>query len=120
VRRIALTFALLGVLIAPLAPAASESTRPALRVLDKAPLILRGTGFKPAERVKVTVVTQPAQLVRRSSTSRFGTFVVRFDTTVDPCYGARAAAAVGMRGSKASIVLARPLQRSCVELGGAP
>ena len=119
-RRIALSFALLGVLIAPLTPAASQSTRPALRVLDKAPLILSGTGFKPAERVKVTVVTQPAQLVRRASASRFGTFRVQFDTMVDPCYGARAARVVGTRGSKASIVLARPLQRSCVEPGGAP
>lgn len=119
-RRIALVFALLGVLIAPLASAASESTQPALRVLDKDPLILRGTGFKPAERVKVTVVTQPAQLVRRARASRFGTFVVQFDTIVDACYGARGAAAVGTRGSKASIVLARPLPRYCVEPGGAP
>jgi hypothetical protein len=120
VRRIALAFSLLGVLIAPLAPAASGSAHPALRVLDKAPLILRGTGFEPAERVKVTVVTQPAQLVRLTRASRFGKFVVQFDTVVDACYGARTARAVGRRGSKASIVLERPLQRYCVAPGGAP
>jgi hypothetical protein len=120
VRRIALGVALLGVLIASLAPAASDSAQPALRALDKAPLVLRGTGFQPAERVKVTVVTQRARLVHHTFASRLGIFVVRFDTIVDACYGARAATAAGTRGSKASIVLARPLERYCVEPGGAP
>jgi hypothetical protein len=89
-------------------------------VLDKAPLVLRGTGFKPADRVKVSVVTASDQLVRLTRASRFGTFVVRFDTVVDACYGARAAAAVGTRGGRATIVLARPLDRYCVAPGGAP
>ena len=113
-------FTLLGVSIAPLARATPDSTGLALQVLDKAPLVLRGTGFVPAERVRVTVVTAHAQLVRRTRASGVGRFVVRFDTVVDACYGARKATAVGRRGSKVSLVLERPLQRHCVELSGAP
>jgi hypothetical protein len=111
---------LLVAVVAPLSPAASSSPQPTLRMLDKAPLVLRGTGFKRAERVKVSVVTEPVKLVRTTRASRSGTFVVRFDTFVDACHGARAATAIGMRGSKAAIVLARPLDRYCVAPGGAP
>ena len=111
-----------GALVSPLAAAAPapDSTHPELRVLAKAPLILRGTGFEPAEQVRVTVVAQHAKLVRRAVASRLGAFVVRFDTAVDACYGARAATAVGAHGSRASIVLERPWERHCVELSGAP
>lgn len=126
VKRIALVLAVvvaLVALVAPLAPlaaAAPDAGHPALRVLDKAPLVLRGTGFERWERVKVTVVAKHAHLVRRALASRLGTFVVRFDTVVDSCNGARAATAVGARGSKASIVLERPWQRECTEPSGAP
>jgi hypothetical protein len=119
-RRIALVVSVLSALIAPLAGAASDSAQPRLRVLDKAPLVLRGTGFAAAERVKVAVVTRDGEVIRRTRASRLGIFVVRFDTFVDACFGARQANAEGRRGSKASIVLERPLQRECAELGGAP
>jgi hypothetical protein len=121
--RLARALILVGLLVAvvaPLSPAASSSPQPTLRVLDKAPLVLRGTGFKRAERVKVSVVTAPVVLIRTTLASRSGTFVIRFDTIVDACHGARAATAIGMRGSKAAIVLARPLDRYCVAPGGAP
>lgn len=119
-RLLALAVALLVALIASFSSAASTSARPALRVLDKAPLVLVGTGFKRAEWVKVTVATEPTVLSQSRRASRFGTFVVRFDTFVDACYGARSATAVGMRGSRASIVLERPWERYCLVPGGAP
>lgn len=119
-RRALLLVSLLVALVAPLSPSASTSPQPALGVLDKAPLVLRGTGFKPADRVSVSVVTESGRLVRVTRASRFGTFVVRFDTVVDACHGARAATAIGRRGSRAAIVLARPLDRNCVAPGGAP
>ncbi len=122
-RLLALTLALLGGLVVLVAPAASISPKPALRVLDKAPLVLKGTGFKQGEWVKVTVATDPTELSLRRRASRVGSFVVRFDTFVDVCYGARAATAIGTRGSKASIVLERPWERYClvpVVPGGAP
>lgn len=118
--RLALGFSLLSLLTAPFSLAAATSPQPTLRALDKAPLVLLGTGFKRVERVKVSVVTQPVQLIRTTRASRAGTFVVRFDTIVDACYGARTATAIGARGSRATIVLARPLDRYCVEPGGAP
>lgn len=116
----ALAVALLAALVASFSAAASTSAKPALRVLDKAPLVLTGTGFKGTEWVKVTVATEPTELSKWRRASRFGTFVVQFDTVVDVCYGARAATAVGKRGSKASIVLERPWERYCVESGPAP
>jgi hypothetical protein len=70
--------------------------------------------------VKVTVATEPTELSQWRRASRFGAFVVRFDTVVDACFGARSATAVGRRGSKASIVLERPWERYCVEPGLAP
>ena len=119
-RLIALAVALLVALIASVSSAASTSAKPTLRVLDKAPLVLVGTGFKRAEWVKVTVATDPTELSQWRHASRFGTFVSRFDTVVDACYGARSATAVGRRGSKASIVLERPWERYCVEPGTPP
>jgi hypothetical protein len=122
-KALALALALVGglvVVVAPLAPAASTSAKPALGVLDKAPLVLKGTGFKRAEWVKVSVATEPAELSQWKRASRFGSFVVRFDTVVDACYGARFATAIGKRGSKASIVLERPWERYCVVPGGLP
>jgi hypothetical protein len=125
-RLLALALALFGVLVASVAPAESFSVKPALRVLDKAPLVLKGTGFKRGEWVKVTVSTEPAELSQRRRASPSGSFVVQFDTFVDVCYGAKAATAVGARGSKASIVLERPWERYClvpvvpVVPGGAP
>lgn len=118
--RLTLALSLLSLLAAPFSLAASTSPQPTLRALDKAPLVLLGTGFKRVERVKVSVVTQPVQLIRTTRASRSGTFVVRFDTIVDACYGARTATAIGARGSRATIVLARPLDRYCVEPEVAP
>jgi hypothetical protein len=115
-----LLVSLLVALIAPLSSPASTSPQPTLRVLDKAPLVLRGTGFKRADRVRVSVVTASLELVRTPRASRFGTFVVRFHTFVDACHGARAATAVGMHGGEAAIVLVRTLDRYCLAPGGAP
>ena len=125
-RLVALTLALFGGLVVLVAPAEPTSARPALRVLDKAPLVLKGTGFKQGEWVEVIVAAQPTELSQRRRASRFGSFVVQFDTVVNVCYGAKAATAVGRRGSKASIVLERPWERYClvplvpVVPGGAP
>jgi hypothetical protein len=119
-RLLALALALSGILVALVAPAASTSVKPTLRVLDKAPLVLTGTGFKRAEWVKVSVATEPTELSQWRRASRFGSFVVRFDTVVDACYGARSALAVGKRGSRASIVLERPWERYCLVPGGLP
>jgi hypothetical protein len=115
--------ALVGALVAlvvPLAPTASTSSKPVLRVLEKAPLVLQGTGFEQAEWVKVTVSTEPRVLSQWKHASRVGSFVARFDTVVDACYGAKAASAVGKRGSKAVIALVRPWERYCVEPGTPP
>lgn len=96
--RVVLVFAL-----ACLSAAAAGAVEPpqkggaALRLVDKAPLVLRGTGFKPAERVRLTVKAGAQRRVRALIASRTGTFQTTFtQLRVDPCeLDARAVGAAG-------------------------
>lgn len=87
-----------------LAGAEAEVTRtPTLRMLDSSPLTVRGTAFKPRERVRVTAVAD-VRRVRALRVSRAGTFTTRFaDLALDPCSGGGRVLAVGARGSSAEL-----------------
>lgn len=62
---------------------------PGLQVLDRGPLIVRGTGFAPRERVVVTVSVDGERTRRSSIATHRGTFTVRFDgIRLDACTGA--------------------------------
>ena len=57
-----------------------------LVVAQKAPLVLRGLGFKPAQRVTLTVVTEGRRFSRQTVSSNTGSFRVTFARlAVDPC-----------------------------------
>lgn len=91
--------ALSGALPALTAAAHSQGTA-ALRLQDRSPVIVAGTGFERGEQVRVT-------LIRDTSTWRFvragrpGTFVVTFaGASVSRCDLVRVVA-VGSRGSRA-------------------
>jgi len=94
--------ALLGVCL-PAAGIAggAATTTPRLRLLDSDSVVLRGTGFKVHEHVRVSVYAGE-HVVKRVTTGRRGGFVVRF-TSLDPnaCAGF-SAMAVGNEGSRAS------------------
>ena len=77
-----------------------------VRMLDPAPLTLKGVGFAASERVRLTVSIGERTLVRKLLARRTGTFLVTFPATAyDRCSGELSVAAVGSRGSRASWTL---------------
>jgi hypothetical protein len=109
VRRSALLVALVLLASAGVAHAA-----PSLRPLHDAPLVVRGAGFKPLERVTVKAFRRDGEpLVRKTTASRAGTFTVRFAIALDPCAGTGLVRATGALGSRARL-LVTPLTRPCV------
>ena len=90
-----------GLAIAATTAPARVSTRPTLRQLDAESLVLRGSGFKVHEHVRVVVRTPETHAAKRVIASTRGRFTVRF-TTVDPntCTGF-SAVAIGTEGSRA-------------------
>lgn len=72
---------------------AAPDAKPALTIVDRSPLIVRGSHFEARERVVVTVSTETGNTRRATRSSLRGTFLVRFDAiSIDPCTGATLAA----------------------------
>ena len=71
------------------------------------PVVLVGSGFRAAERVRVTAQVNGDGYVRRVTATRAGTFRVSLgtDAVLDRCNSAFAARAVGARGSFAVLKL---------------
>jgi hypothetical protein len=87
------------------AASADPQARPAIAVVDRAPVSVRGTGFGVRERVLVTVKSDLLQVAQRTRATSRGTFVVRFDgVRLSPCTGA-ALVATGARGHVATLKL---------------
>lgn len=93
--------ALLAALAVPAAHA--RATRaPALRLVDTAPVVLRGTGFAGLERVTVALTRNGRSTIRRVRATRRGSFTVGFGLlALEPCRGAIVVRATGGRGSRA-------------------
>ena len=88
----------------------SSAAAPTLRVTDTTPLVVRGSGFKTGETVKVALVLTTSRRYRAATVGRTGSFTVRFSLAPIQCHLARALVATGSRGSRAS----RPLQLECM------
>jgi len=83
-------------------------SRAALRLVDRAPLKLRGRGFHARELVRVTISVE-RRTTKRVRATAAGSFLVTFPgVLVDRC-NALTAFAVGARGSRASLKLPQPL-----------
>lgn len=105
--------ALLSVGLVATASAATQG-RPALRVLDEEPLVVKASGFKAKERVTLRVATREEAIVRRVRAGRGGGFTARFnDTAFDFCAGVTSLRATGARSGAVTI---RPTRRPCVYL----
>jgi hypothetical protein len=107
--------ALLACLIAVAAFAAAvqaAATRPTLRLVQKAPVTIRGSGFHAGERVRVTVSADGPKETRSMRASRTGVFTVELPATVvyDPCNSSLVATAVGAGGDSATL---KYPQRAC-------
>jgi hypothetical protein len=72
-----------------------------VRLVDPEPVALRGVGFAPNERVRLTVSLGESTIVRRLRASRAGAFTTVFGAIrFDRCSGSLGVKAVGSRGSR--------------------
>jgi len=87
----------------------SASKPPKLRVLDRAPLRLAGTGFRKQERIRLTVSAGATwrKTIRASSTGGFSTSFA--DVAVDRCMGVVAIA----RGATGDMASAKVMPMAC-------
>jgi len=103
---IALIAATLALLSGGIANGVTNKSHPALRLMDSAYVAVRGTGFKPHERVRVVVVTR-VRKTKRVVAGAAGRFTVRFPRlNSSDCYGL-SVTAVGSKGSRASLKVPR-------------
>lgn len=108
-RRTALAVALVAVALGASTTGHSASSRePAMKIIDRTPLTLRGTGFAPAERVRL-VVRVPGRVQKRVTASRRGAFVVAFDKAAYNRCSGLTAFAIGSLGSRARLLLPAPV-----------
>ena len=103
-----------GVAVAVLALAAvpgAAAASPTLRVDGTQPLVVRGTSFRPGERVALTAMTLlgPKRAVVRATAA--GRFAATFRLPAQPCGNAFALRAVGAMGSHVTLRLPG---RACV------
>jgi hypothetical protein len=75
--------------------------KPALRPLDLDPLTLRGTAFKPGERVKLLLSAPPVSRTKAVRAGELGRFRVVFAIAPGRC-DAVVVQAIGSRGSRAT------------------
>jgi hypothetical protein len=81
----------------------AEAASPRLLLVDAEPLMLRGVGFRPAEHVRVEVVSGTEDVTRRTTASSAGGFTMRV-AGVDPnACQAFGVLAIGDKGSRATI-----------------
>jgi hypothetical protein len=85
-------------------------TAPKLQILDRSPLVVRGTGFASRERVVVTVDVAGERTRRRVIATFRGSFTARFeDIELDACTGATLLAT----GRRSDIVRLKISLREC-------
>jgi hypothetical protein len=83
---------------------AAATPKATLRLVDDAPPVtLHGSGFQPREHVRILVIADSSQSVKRTIATRLGRFVVKL-TAVDlnACTGL-SIRAVGSDGTKATL-----------------
>ena len=88
------------------APTPAVGTKPVLTVGRLFPLTVRGSQFRPRERVTVTLSGERT-LTKRTEANRAGSFTVSFRTRVPRC-GTVLVRARGSQGSRASYQLPAP------------
>jgi hypothetical protein len=105
----------------PRAAGASDAAKPWLHAVRSAPLVLKGEGFVPNEKVQMTlrVGIGKARFARTVTADAAGTFRAGFGlAVVDPCQGTIVVTAKGSRGSFSSYRRAcRPASTTPPKLG---
>jgi len=98
------TIASLGLVALVATLSASAASKPALRMLDRQPLVVRGEGFQAGERVRVTALTGIGPRFA-TVTAVDGRFRVAFRLPGTGCSSARGVIARGSGGSVATMAL---------------
>ena len=84
---------------------AESAAKPSIAVVDRAPVVVRGTAFGARERVRVTVSSGLLRVMQRTTATYRGSFVVRFDgVRFTGCTGGTVVA-TGGRGNVARLKL---------------
>jgi len=100
--RAAIVLLLAGVL----AGSAQSAGGPRVRILDRSPLALRGSGFGAHETVRLSVAVGPRSEFRFVRALGTGIFVSRFPGLVyDRCHGTLKVTAIGLRGHRTGFIL---------------
>jgi hypothetical protein len=103
--------AFVALAVTAVAASSAGAAQPTLRLVDRQPLVVRGEGFRPGERITLVAATGLGPRMIRT-TSRNGTFRATFRLADQPCAAAFAVRARGDRGSVA--ILRMPDSRPCV------
>ena len=108
VKRITLGLVLVASLVLAVAAAsATSATRPTVRLVDRTPIVVRGSGFEAHERVTV-VVAAGTRWTRRVTATAGGTLVARFTVSIGRC-ARYSIQAFGSAGSRARVLPTRPV-----------
>lgn len=104
------TFVLIGALLALAASASAGTTKPTLRIVDPAPLTVRGAGFHAEQSVRLKLSQDGKTLVRRTVRSGLrGGFTASFTAvTLHRCGGDLAITASDASGRLAAAKLPLP------------
>lgn len=82
--------------------AAAMQQRTRIYIADESPLVVRGTGFKAAERVRVTVTHGKTIFTRVTYARATGVVVARWTASMPTTCASTFVLAVGSEGSRAS------------------
>jgi hypothetical protein len=102
---------LAGLLLALLAAAAATTSpsaqvaRPALTLVQRAPLVVRGTHFRPGERVRLTAAYSGRDASASVTTSRRGVLVARFPRFAAADCLRTVVHAAGRAGDRAALII---------------
>jgi hypothetical protein len=102
VKRVIAAAAALVVAVTLVAAAPAAKRQPRLTIVNESPLVVRGIGFLPRERVTLRATAgdqQAAKIVRATPT---GVFSARFETIPDASCSPLSVSAAGARGTTAA------------------
>jgi hypothetical protein len=95
-----LLLALLALVFAPAASPSSTQARARISIVDEAPLVVRGVGFKASERVTVTVTHAKALFRRVAVAGPAGVVIARWTRALPTTCGSTTVTARGSMGTR--------------------
>jgi hypothetical protein len=98
-----LVLALAAVVVLAPPAAASVQVRASIELVSNSPFVVAGTGFRPAEQVRLVAYRGAVRTTRTVSATRRGTFRVRLAASAGAGCAVVAVTATGSKGSRAAL-----------------